>query len=190
MRSSATVAHRWPAVGWLLPELLLGLDLDERSDIYGFGALAFELLTGRPPFEAETLAQLVPQVLETDPRPLGVHWPECPPELDRLVLRCLSRDPGQRFGSMDEVVEDLGMIVPVTDPSEVYEEERTLVIEDMNTVYVAAPTVEPTATPSGGSGDTTESGEDHRGAPGGREAAPVSTDPEGRLVGVGRQGRR
>ena len=42
-------AHRWPAVGWLLPELLLGLELDRRSDIYGFGALAFELLTGMHP---------------------------------------------------------------------------------------------------------------------------------------------
>ena len=82
-------AHRWPAVGWLLPELILGLELDCRSDIYGFGALAYELLTGKAPYVAESLAELVPQVLETEARPLGVHWAECPPELDRLVLRCL-----------------------------------------------------------------------------------------------------
>jgi len=130
-------AHRWPAVGWLLPELLLGLELDRRSDIYGFGALAFELLTGQAPFVSETLAGLVPQILETDPRPLGVHWPECPPELDRLVLRCLARDPGQRFGSMNELVEELGQIVPVSEPADVFEEEKTVVIEDVQTIYLA-----------------------------------------------------
>lgn len=130
-------AHRWPAVGWLLPELLLGLDLDTRSDIYGFGALAFELLTGEAPFVAESLAGLVPQILETDPRPLGVYWPECPPELDRLVLRCLARDPRQRFQSMNELVEDLDQIVPVSEPTDVLEEEKTVVIEDVQTIYLA-----------------------------------------------------
>jgi len=130
-------AHRWPAVGWLLPELLLGLDLDRRSDIYGFGALAFELLTGEAPFVSESLAGLVPQILETDPRPLGIHWPECPPELDRLILRCLARDPRQRFQSMNELVEDLDQIVPVSEPTDVFEEEKTVVIEDVQTIYLA-----------------------------------------------------
>ena len=122
-------AHHWPAVGWLLPELLLGLDLDARSDIYGFGALAFEVLTGRPPYIAESLSTLVPQILETDAQPVGVHWPECPPELDRLILRCLSRDPGRRFASMDEVVEEFDQIIPVPEPPNLVEQERTLVIE-------------------------------------------------------------
>ncbi len=130
-------AHRWPAVGWLLPELLLGLDLDDRSDIYGFGAVAFELLTGRAPFVAESLAELVPQILETEPRPLGVHWPECPPELDRLILRCLARDPRQRFESMEAVVDALDEIVPVTEPADVFEEEKTVVIEDAQTIYLS-----------------------------------------------------
>lgn len=130
-------AHRWPAVGWLLPELLLGLDLDRRSDIYAFGAVAFELLTGQAPFIAESLAGLVPQILETDPRPLGVHWPECPAELDRLVLRCLARDPGQRFASMNDLIEELDQIIPVAEPADVFEEEKTVVIEDAETIYLA-----------------------------------------------------
>ena len=122
-------AHRWPAVGWLLPELLLGLDLDARSDIYGFGALAFEVLTGRPPYIAESLSALVPQILETDAQPVGALWPECPPELDRLILRCLARDPGRRFTSMNEVVEEFDGIIPVPEAPEYVEQERTLVIE-------------------------------------------------------------
>lgn len=130
-------AHRWPAVGWLLPELLLGLDLDTRSDIYGFGALAFEVLTGRPPYVAETLSELVPQILETDPQPVGVHWPECPPDLDRLILRCMSRDPGRRFASMDQVLEEFDQVIPVPEPPDYVEQERTLVIEDMQPVAFA-----------------------------------------------------
>lgn len=130
-------AHRWPAVGWLLPELLLGLELDARSDIYGFGALAFELLTGQPPYVAESLGALVPQILETDPRPLGVFWPECPPELDRLVLRCLARDPRQRFESMEELIEELDAIVPVIESEDIFEDERTVVIDDVQTIYLA-----------------------------------------------------
>ena len=125
-------AHRWPAVGWLLPELLLGLDLDERSDIYGFGALAFEVLTGRPPYIAESLGALVPQLLESDAQPVGLYWPECPPELDRLILRCLSRDPGRRYGSMDEVLEEFDQIIPVPEAPDFVEQERTLVIEEMH----------------------------------------------------------
>ncbi len=125
-------AHRWPAVGWLLPELLLGLDLDVRSDIYGFGALAYEVLTGRPPYLAESLSALVPQILESDAQPVGVYWPECPPELDRIILRCLSRDPGRRFCSMDEVIQEFDQVIPVPPAPDYVEQERTLVIEDMH----------------------------------------------------------
>jgi serine/threonine protein kinase len=128
---------RPPAVGWLVPELLLGLDLDRRSDIYGFGAVVYELLAGRSPFPADSLATLVTRILETTPRPVGVGWPECPPELDRLILRCLARDPRQRFDSMDEVVAELAEIVPVGEPEDVFEEERTVVIDDPQTVYLA-----------------------------------------------------
>jgi hypothetical protein len=134
------------------------LDLDERSDIYGFGALAFELLTGRPPYVAESLSQLVPQILETDPEPVGVHWPECPPELDRLILRCLSRDPGRRFCSMDEVLDEFDAVVPVPKVPDYVEQERTLVIEEatgaadtgeieMRPVVAAAAAIEPLPAP-------------------------------------------
>ena len=129
-------AHRWPAVGWLLPELLLGLELDARSDIYGFGALAFELLTGESPLRAESLAELVPLVLERDPQPVSLGWPECPPDLDRLILRCLKRDPGQRYGTMNEVIDELDTIIPAAAPSDIVEEEKTIVTGEIQTIFV------------------------------------------------------
>lgn len=129
-------AHRRPALGWLLPELVLGLELDARSDVYGFGALAFELLTGESPFRAETLAELVPQVLADEPRPVSFAWPQCPPALDRLILRCLRRDPGQRYASMVEVSEELDTIIPAAAPSDIVEEEKTIVTGEIQTVFV------------------------------------------------------
>ena len=130
-------AHRWPAVGWLVPELLLGLELDARSDIYGFGALSYELMTGSPPFAAESLSELVPQVLEKDPAPLIDGWPECPPELDEIINRCLRRDPGQRYSQMDELLEEMGSVIPVPDPDDIEEEEKTIVTADVQTIFVA-----------------------------------------------------
>lgn len=129
-------AHRWPAVGWLVPELLLGLELDVRSDIYGFGALAFELLTGESPLRAESLAELVPQVLECDPQPVSLGWPECPPELDRMILRCLKRDPVQRHATMDEVIDELDTIIPAAAPVDIVEEEKTIVTGELQTIFV------------------------------------------------------
>ena len=130
-------AHRWPAVGWLLPELLLGLELDARSDIYSFGALAYEILAGEPPFVAQTLADLVPQVLECEPESLASAWPECPPELDQIIGRCLRRDPSQRYPRISALIEDLSDVVPVPDDDDIEEEEKTIVTPDLQTIYVA-----------------------------------------------------
>jgi serine/threonine protein kinase len=129
-------AHRWPAVGWLLPELLLGLELDARSDIYSFGALAYEILAGEPPFVAQTLADLIPQVLECEPVSLTSVWPECSPELDQIIGTCLRRDPSQRYPQISALIEDLSEVVPVSD-DDIEEEEKTIVTPDLQTIYVA-----------------------------------------------------
>jgi serine/threonine protein kinase len=130
-------AHRWPAVGWLVPELLLGLELDARSDVFGFGALSYELLTGEPPFAAETLAELVSRVLECQPVPISSGWPDCPPELEQIICRCLLRDPGQRYPQMSAVIDDLGAVIPIPDTKDIEEEEKTVVTKDLQTIYVA-----------------------------------------------------
>jgi serine/threonine protein kinase len=130
-------AHRWPAVGWLLPELLLGLELDARSDVYGFGALSYELLTGEPPFASETLGELVPRILECEPAPTSSGWPDCPPELEQIISRCLRRDPSQRYPHISALIEDLSAVLPVPDADDIEEEEKTIVTTDLQTIYVA-----------------------------------------------------
>jgi serine/threonine-protein kinase len=72
-------------------------DLDGRADIYSLGAVAYFLLTGRPPFTAKSVGELLAAHLRDQPQPLTRHRPELPAGLEALVLRCLAKDPAERF---------------------------------------------------------------------------------------------
>ena len=90
---------------YMSPEQAEGKPLDARSDIFSFGTVLYEMLSGTRPFGGETAAQVVSAVLRDDPQPLAV-----PPALERIVRRCLAKQVGQRFPSMHEVkvaLEDL-----------------------------------------------------------------------------------
>jgi serine/threonine-protein kinase len=74
-----------------------GRELDERTDIYSLGAVAYYLLTGRPPFERETIvAVLIAQARDPLVAPSRVH-PGIPDDLERVVLQCLAKAPADRF---------------------------------------------------------------------------------------------
>jgi serine/threonine protein kinase len=101
-------ADRLPvASGYLAPEQAMGLPADERTDIYCFGALAYELLTRHPPVVAENPADLAQKVLSDEPPPVSLSWQDCPAELDALIERCLARSPGERYDSFDDLLLDL-----------------------------------------------------------------------------------
>lgn len=90
---------------YMSPEQIVGDEVDARSDIYALGVTFFQLLSGRPPYQGRHMMDLLRQHLQAGPPPsLGVP---CPPALERLVLRCLSRFPDQRPASMDEVLREL-----------------------------------------------------------------------------------
>jgi hypothetical protein len=72
-------------------------DVGPRSDLYSIGIVAYELLSGRRPFEGETLAQALTQRLAGEARPLGMVAPGVPPEVALAVARCLKRDPAARW---------------------------------------------------------------------------------------------
>ena len=82
-------------------------DLDHRSDIYAVGALAYELLAGRPPFAGSTAqAILVAHVTEV-PDPVTDHRPAVPPALAQLVMKCLEKKPADRWQTTDELLAQL-----------------------------------------------------------------------------------
>src|SRR6266700_3165881 len=77
---------------YMSPEQLHGHEADPRSDLFSFGCVLYEMLTGRRAFEGHTAASVIGAILEREPAPLA----EAPP-LERVVKKCLAKDPDQRF---------------------------------------------------------------------------------------------
>jgi Tol biopolymer transport system component len=109
---------------YMAPEQLEGLEAGARSDIFAFGSVLFEMITGRRAFEGKTQAGLIAAIIEREPPDVSSLQPLAPPALDRLIRTCLVKDPEERRQSMHDVLLDLrwiaeagsqaGVPVPVT----------------------------------------------------------------------------
>ncbi len=78
-------------------------DVDARTDVYSLGVVLYELLTGRRPFEANTVGEVVEKVFQGDFPPVSARAPSTSPRLDALVSRCLAKDRNARFASAGEL---------------------------------------------------------------------------------------
>jgi len=90
--------------GYASPEQARGETVDARSDIFSFGCIAFEAVTGHRAFRGETALQTLTQIATVDPPPLRKLNPKAPAELQRIVGRCLVKNRDNRYGSMNDVV--------------------------------------------------------------------------------------
>jgi HAMP domain-containing protein len=92
---------------YLSPEQLQGHEVDARADIYSTGIVLYEIFTGELPFSAPTVMELMLQHLKEPPPPPRTHWPEIPERLERIILRCLEKEPGARYPTVADLQHDL-----------------------------------------------------------------------------------
>ena len=89
-------------VQYMAPEQLEGKEVDARADLFALGAILFEMVTGRKAFEGESQASLISAIMSTEPPPVSNLQPISPPALDRVVKKCLAKDPDARWhGAFD-----------------------------------------------------------------------------------------
>ncbi|MFL5554295.1 MAG: protein kinase domain-containing protein [Gemmatimonadaceae bacterium] len=96
---------------YMAPEqIAVNGSVDHRADIYAVGVLGYELLTGRPPFVRETREHLLSAQLSAAPELLTTNRPDVPAPLAALVMKCLEKQPDNRYQTADEIVEQLGLL--------------------------------------------------------------------------------
>jgi eukaryotic-like serine/threonine-protein kinase len=94
-------------LGYMSPEQIQGNDSDHRSDIFSFGVVLYEMLTGQKPFRGEHEAAMVYSIVNEAPQPVQTYLPDAPSELDHIINRVLEKDPGDRYQSINDLLIDL-----------------------------------------------------------------------------------
>jgi serine/threonine protein kinase len=92
---------------YMAPEQLEGKEADARTDIFAFGAVVYEMVTGKKAFEGKSHASLIAAIISSEPRPIGDIQPLSPPALGRTLARCLAKDPDDRWQSARDLLEAL-----------------------------------------------------------------------------------
>jgi eukaryotic-like serine/threonine-protein kinase len=94
-------------MAYMSPEQAEEKPIDARSDVFSFGSVLYEMLTGKRAFEGPSSAAILSSVIRDDPKPLNEVKREVPPEVRRIVLRCLRKDPASRYASGTDLAHEL-----------------------------------------------------------------------------------
>ena len=106
--------------GYMAPEQLAGEpNVDARADIYAMGVVAYEMLAGHPPFAGRSAPKLMIAHMTETPEPVTARRGDAPPRLARAVMRCLEKDPSDRWQTVDDLVPVLDELIapPATRPT-------------------------------------------------------------------------
>ena len=110
---TAALTEKGAVVGtvqYMSPEQLEGKESDARADIFAFGAVVFEMITGKRAFDGKTRISVMSAVMECDPPPVSSLQPTVPSSLDHVIQRCLAKDPDQRWQTARDLMLELQWI--------------------------------------------------------------------------------
>lgn len=97
-------------VGYMAPEQIRGLPVDHRADVWSFGVVLHELLSGRSPFAGPTTSDVIAAVLERNPPSLAASGVNVPPELERIISKTLAKNRDDRYQSVKDLLVDLRQV--------------------------------------------------------------------------------
>jgi eukaryotic-like serine/threonine-protein kinase len=95
---------------YMAPEQLEGKDVDARTDLFALGEVIYEMATGKPAFAGKSRASLIAAILTAEPQPMAALQPMTPPALERVVKKCLGKDPDERWQSACDLADELSWI--------------------------------------------------------------------------------
>ena len=95
---------------YIAPEQLEGKDVDARTDIFAFGAVVYEMATGKRAFEGNSQASVISAIMSSEPPAMSSLQPMTPPALDRVVKKCLAKEPEKRWQAASDVCDELKWI--------------------------------------------------------------------------------
>ena len=107
-------------MGYMSPEQVRGLPVDWRSDIFTFGAILYEMLTGKRAFTGNTQADTITAILQKDPPDVAQSNPDAPPAADKILRHCLEKEAARRFQSAQDVAFALESLSGFSDPGSVW----------------------------------------------------------------------
>ncbi len=100
-------------VPYMSPEQIEGREVDSRTDIFAFGTVLYEMVCGRRPFSGDSRASLMAAIVGAEPAPLPSLQPQIPASLERLIRRCLAKDPDDRWQTARDLAAELRWIAGV-----------------------------------------------------------------------------
>jgi eukaryotic-like serine/threonine-protein kinase len=114
-RALTRAGRVYGTVSYMSPEQARGGAVDSRSDLFSFGIMLYEIVTGKPPFSGDTPMDTLSAILRAQPEPLVASNPEAPAELQRILDKCLEKEPRDRYQDTRDLVVDLRRLRRATD---------------------------------------------------------------------------
>ena len=114
----STITQTGATIGtpsYMSPEQVMGKKIDKRSDVFSLGAILYELLTGKRPFEGESITTVIYKIVNEEAVPLSQVRKELPPEFEQIMSKALAKDPDSRYGSCAELADDLKKVTHFSD---------------------------------------------------------------------------